>query len=291
MHAAVTSSFARAAERAHVSPPAVSKAIRKLEEDFGAQLFERTTRKVRLTPAGVVALARCQRALTELDGLGAELAASDGRPDGPLRIAAMEVFSIELLPAALVGLVAEHPGVIPICSETIPQRMTERLIAGEIDVAFTIGATRAPGIELHPLGESRGVLVCGKGHPLFAQGRVSPKQLQHYPFVVPRFFGADHLPSLDQFPDDRYPRKTGATIELLQMGVALVVDGPYLGYFPQISVHKHLATKRLRALRGISGEPFLLQAMGRAGVPFRPAARLLIERLRLAVATIGRRSK
>ncbi len=289
VHVATTGSFAKAAQRAHVSPPAVSKAIRKLEEELGARLFERTTRRVGLTPAGQAALERCRRVLAEIDGMPADVAASIGRPRGPLRVAAMEVFSIELLPLALAGLIAEHPDVVPSCYETIPHRMNELLLAGELDIAFTIGASEVPGIALHELGTSPGVLACGKRHPLYRRGRVTPQDMRAHPSVVPRFLGAEHLPSLDQFPEHRYPRRIGATIELLQLMVELVAEAGYLGYFPEISVRKHLATGRLRALRGLRTEPFRLHALSRDGVPLKPAASALIERVRAAIRRRGQR--
>src|SRR5688500_20187318 len=58
---AATGSFGRGARLSHVSPPAVSKAVRKLEDELGARLFQRTTRSVRLTPAGEALRARCER--------------------------------------------------------------------------------------------------------------------------------------------------------------------------------------------------------------------------------------
>jgi DNA-binding transcriptional LysR family regulator len=284
VHVGTLGSFARGAARAHVSSPAMSKAVRKLEDELGTRLFERTTRRVILTPDGQVALERCRRILADVDALEADVPVGLEHPRGPLRIAAMEVFSAELLPAVLVALVSEHRDVVPSCYEMIPQRMTDRLLDGEVDVGFSIGLTPAAGIELHPLGMSPGVLVCGRRHPLFSRGRIHARDLERYPFVVPRFFGDEHLPSLDQFPEALHPRRVGATIELLQMGVELAAEGELLGYFPEVSVRKQLAAKRLRALKGIpSGRPFQLHALSRAAVPMKPAARMLIARVMSAV--------
>lgn len=291
VHVATAGSFVRGAERAHISQPAMSKAIRKLESELGVRLFERTTRRVVLTHEGHVALDRCRRVLADVEAMGAELKGASQRPAGPLRIGAMEVFSMELLPLALAEVVAEHPEVVPHAYEMIPQKMSERLVAGELDVGFTIGAGAMPGIERRPLGSSRGVLVCGREHALYSKGRVTARALATHPSVVPRFFGLEHLPSLDQFPDDRFPRHIGATIELLAMGVELVVSGAYLGYFPEISVRGHLRAKRLRALRGLPGiAPFELHALSRAGARLTPAAAVLTERVAAAIAD-GSRAK
>jgi DNA-binding transcriptional LysR family regulator len=284
LHVAAAGSFVGGAARAHVSPPAVSKAIRKLETDLDAKLFERTTRRVVLTQAGQVALHHARGVLQGVDELGADLAGAASTPRGPLRVAAMEVFSADLLPRALSALVAKHPAVIPQCYEMIPQRMTELLVAGELDIAFTIGATAMPGIELHALGVSRGALVCGKRHPLYATRKVTSKDLLRYPSVVPKFLGAEHLPSLDAFPEERAPRLVGATIELLQMGIGLVLHGQYMGFFPEICVRHHLKDGSLRALRGAPvGAPFKLQALTRAGVSQKPATTLLINEVKRTV--------
>ena len=64
--------FGRAAERLHMSQSPLSRAIRELERDLGVVLFVRTTRRVELTPAGVLLLERARRALTDIDGAIAE---------------------------------------------------------------------------------------------------------------------------------------------------------------------------------------------------------------------------
>jgi DNA-binding transcriptional LysR family regulator len=278
---ATTGSFAAGARLSHVTPPAMSKAIRKLEDELGAPLFERTTRKVALTGDGEVLLDRCRQVLASVDGIPRELGEARGAVSGELRIAAMEVFSLELLPAAIARLVRAHPGVLPLIYEMTPDAMERHLADGSIDIAFTIGAGGAAGVTYETLGASRGVVVCGRGHPLYRGGRVTRGDLDRHPFVVPRFFQRPHLPSLDQFPEALAPRRVGATIELLQMGVALAISGAYLGCFPEISVRRSLRDGSLRALRGLPrGAPFELRVLSRAGVRLRPAATALVAEVR-----------
>lgn len=248
---ATTGSFARGAKSVHVSPPAVSKAVKRLETELGHVLFERTTRRVGLTEAGRLLSERCQRVFAELEDLQAVLGLTETKPRGELRIGAMEVFSIQLLPRALSKLVKAHPDVTPIVFEMIPDRMIRALQEGRLDLALTIGARPSPGIEILSLGRSRGVLVCGRGHPLYRRGRVSPRDLERHAFVVPRFWDAEELPPLDQFPEERYPRRVGATIELMQMEVELVKSGAYLGFLPHISVARELQNRSLKALAGL----------------------------------------
>src|SRR4030081_2202296 len=74
--------FTRAAQREHIAQPALSQQIRRLEEEVGLALVERTTRRVALTEAGVCLVARARRVLAEIDGAYAELAALSGVQSG-----------------------------------------------------------------------------------------------------------------------------------------------------------------------------------------------------------------
>ncbi len=273
-------SFVRGAELSHVSPPAISKTIKKLEDELGQQLFVRTTRRATLTDSGEILFAHAQRVLDEIESLGENLRSSGSSVEGELRIAANEVFSIHLLPAALSALLQEHPKIVPRVFEMIPQRIEALLREGRLDVGFTIGASASSEIDSRMLGRSSGILCVGRTHPLYARGRVRAADLSRYSAVVPRFFEMEHLPPLDQWPEERYPRRVGATIELLQMGVQLTINGTHVGYFPEITVGPELAARRLKELKGLKpGRPFELCAVTRRGSPAKAAVRALVERV------------
>ncbi len=279
-------SFGRGAAASHVTAPAVSKSIRKLEAELGVRLFTRTTRRVALTAEGRVLLERCTRVFSELDGIGATLAGRGSAIEGELRVGAMEVLSISLLPRALGALMKAHTGLFPSCHELAPLALASALREGRLDVGLTIGGGAEPGLVSHELGRSPGVLVCGRSHPLRRARRVRARDLAEHPSVVPRFLGLEHLPPIDQFPDAEWPRRIGASIELLQMGIALVETGAVLGYFPEISVRAQLAKGTLIALSGLpTRAPFVLRALTPAGAPPRPAVSALLDALRTEMAT------
>lgn len=280
VHVADARSFVRGAERAHVSPPAISKAIRKLEDELGTPLFVRTTRRVALTPSGEALRRHCLTIFDDLERARRELMDGATQVSGPLRVGAMEAFSILLLPLALSRLLRSHPLVEPESHELVPQEIERLIIQGRIDIGLTIGAGNVAGVRYETLGRSPGVLVCGRGHPLYRGGRIGVTDLERHRFVVPRFLGMEHLPVLDQFPERRFPRRVGATIELLQMGVQLVAEGSYLGFFPEICVREQLARRRMRVLEGLRlGVRFELQALTRAEAAPRRAVQLLIAEL------------
>ncbi|MFI5299389.1 MAG: LysR family transcriptional regulator, partial [Polyangiales bacterium] len=271
-----------------VSAPAMTKAIQKLEDELGVKLFERTTRRVTLTENGSAVLRRAREALAQVDEIATDLDALRDDVSGELRIGAMEVFSVRVLPRAVASLVREHPKVVPLAYEMHPESMQRHLVDGLLDVAFTIGAPTSKGIHTESIGESRGQIVCGRAHPLYKSGRITRAALLDFPFVVPRFFQREHLYSLDQFPEATYPRRVGATIELLQMMVELTMAGSYLGYFPELSIAHHLSSGALRALKGLRGLPtFGLYAWTRRGGATKRSARALIDAVLSSLSEAG----
>jgi DNA-binding transcriptional LysR family regulator len=292
VNVATAQSFSVGARLSHVSPPAISKTIAKLEAELGTRLFTRTTRRVTLTPAGEILRARCREVLDRLEGLRSDLEEIRSVTAGELRIGAMEVFSIHLLPRALARVVREHPKVIPLSHEAHPREIERLLMEGRLDVGFAIGASGSRRIDYHAIGQSPGVLVCGRGHPLHRRPRLRANELTKYPFVAPRTLGLEHLPALDQFPEEKHPRTIGATIELLQMGLQLAIEGTYLGFFPEVCVRDHVEAGRLRVVTGVPfGVTFDLVGMTPAGTPPKRAARVLIDELRDVFGPVSRRAR
>src|ERR1700723_3251756 len=81
--------FTRAAAREHIAQPALSQQIRRLEDEVGLPLVERTTRRVGLTDAGELLVARARRILAEVDAAGTELEALRGVQTGHVTVGAM----------------------------------------------------------------------------------------------------------------------------------------------------------------------------------------------------------
>ncbi len=139
-------SFARAADAVCLTQSAVSLQIRTLEQEFRAELFNRTHRKVTLTEAGEAAVARAREILALYDGLAAELAAGGGLA-GRLRLGAIQTALAGPLPEALAGLRAQHPGLLVHVAAGMSAELALRVEAGELDAAITTEPVRP-----HPAG-------------------------------------------------------------------------------------------------------------------------------------------
>ncbi|PXF29449.1 LysR family transcriptional regulator [Pokkaliibacter plantistimulans] len=129
-------SFARAADVVCLTQSAVSLHVRSLEEDFNAQLFDRSKRVPVLTDAGHLAVQRAQEILALYDGIAAELG-EGGELTGRLRLGAIQTALAGALPAALASLHQQHPRLRVLVSAGMSAELAIRLDAGELDAAVT----------------------------------------------------------------------------------------------------------------------------------------------------------
>lgn len=128
--------FTRAAARSHVAQPALSQQLRKLEDELGLPLVDRTTRRVALTEAGELLVARARRVLAELDAAGAELQQVSGLLAGRVTIGLTQTPGpLDLLPL-LADFHARFPAVELAVREDLSTTLAAQLRADELDVAL-----------------------------------------------------------------------------------------------------------------------------------------------------------
>jgi len=157
--------FRRAAERLHVAQPAVSEQIRKLEQELGVKLFDRTQRKVALTTAGGAFLEEARHVLRH-----AEVATQAARNAGDLATMRLRMgYLSDSLPAqvpmALRHLARSAPRV-QVALETGPAlRLVEELRAGRLDAVVTALPAPVNGLQATPLASQRAVLALPATHP------------------------------------------------------------------------------------------------------------------------------
>ncbi len=148
-------SFSAAARRLGVAPSSVSRQINELEEDLGARLFARTTRKLNLTEAGQLYYERASNILIDVDE--AKLALSQlGSPSGILRVTAPSGMGRELVASAVPAFLDQYPAIKMVLSMT--DQILDIVDAG-IDVAIRVGRLQDSSFKARKIGESKRV-VC-----------------------------------------------------------------------------------------------------------------------------------
>lgn len=177
--------FRRAAERLHVTRPALSKQIKDLELQTGVRLLERNTVSVSLTDAGSVFLAEARGILADVDrAIGLAREAQDGRR-GQLRIGSVGQIASGFLPEVLKVFGSEFPGIEVSFVEMTPVEQLAALAKGEIHIGFAYGrgANEVPGISSMLLVTSVFGVSVSKLHPMATRSSVRLSEVRQSTFL------------------------------------------------------------------------------------------------------------
>ncbi len=182
---AETNSFTRAAERCLVVQSALSHQIARLEKELGARLFERTSRRVRLTPAGAAFLPAARQCLDAAERAAAEVAAAVGEVRGRLAVGLIPTVAAVDVPGALRDFRRRYPQVRISLRVGASDDLIEQVREGALDVAFLgLPTTARPqGVAAHELARDRLVAVVAPDHPLAGQASVGLRRLATEVFV------------------------------------------------------------------------------------------------------------
>ncbi|MDX6666292.1 MAG: hypothetical protein QOG68_2498 [Solirubrobacteraceae bacterium] len=176
--------FSRTAARLHIAQQALSKQIRELEEALGAQLLQRSTRNVALTPAGTVFLEAARATLAALDdGVEATRRLVRGEA-GTLRLGYVVGGALELTRPILDEFARSQPGVEVELREYGYEDRTAGLAGGAADVAFVRPPITAAGIALETLFVEPLLVALPAGHRLARRTAVPVRELLHEPIAM-----------------------------------------------------------------------------------------------------------
>lgn len=177
--------FTRAAAREHVAQPALSQQIRRLEDELGLTLVRRTTRRMSLTEAGELLVARARRVLAEVDAARAELQALSGLQGGRLALGALHTMGPVDLSLLLASFHRRHPAVELTVREQSSEELAQMLRDDEIDLAFLSVTERiqSHGLHLHPLVSEELVAILPSSHRLARAEQLRLADLGDDPFI------------------------------------------------------------------------------------------------------------
>jgi len=175
-------SFTKAAADLGISQPALSRSIRKLEEDLGQPVFERQSRAVVLTDAGRLLQTRARQALAVLDDVRVEIT-DDGR-SGCLRIGAIPTVAPYFLPDVLRRFTNAFPDASVVVREQTTDRLLKACGDGEIDLAILALPVSAPYLDVETLFEEELLLVMPPSHPLASRPAIRIADIEPLPFIL-----------------------------------------------------------------------------------------------------------
>jgi LysR family hydrogen peroxide-inducible transcriptional activator len=179
-----TLGFHRAAERAHVSQPALSAQIQQAEAVLGVRLFERNQRRVLLTPAGAMVVERARRVLRDAEDLlaAARLHADPFR--GSWRLGLIPTVAPYLLPEILPGIRLAHPDLRLLLREERTPVLVQELQAGGLEAAILAEVPDLGDLVRVPLADDPFLLAAPPGHPLARKRRIAMADLEQAPLLL-----------------------------------------------------------------------------------------------------------
>lgn len=165
--------FGRTAERLFVAQPSVSQQLRRLEEELGVRLVHRTSRSVRLSPAGTAFLAEAERVLAAVERARVVARNAASGQQGTLRMAANFPASRLLLLPLLERLRASSPGVTTMLRELGSAEQLRELVRGDLDLALVYGPVEVPGVRSEHLLDVPVAALVRAQHPLASRTSVT----------------------------------------------------------------------------------------------------------------------
>jgi DNA-binding transcriptional LysR family regulator len=185
--------FGRAAQRLHVAQPALSQQVRQLEADLDLTLFERTTRRVSLTPDGDSFLVHARALLVSADGVARAAEEIRGGARGRLRLAFVDSTAYEFVPRFLHRFREGWPDAEIELLTMSSDEQAQAIAGGVVDLGIARTVPSRPAVDSAPLGLDRLVVAVPVDHPIAGQQSVRLRRLRDDTFVG---FARDRSPSL-----------------------------------------------------------------------------------------------
>src|SRR5436309_3206379 len=182
---AETLNFTKAAQHLHLTQSAVSHQIKALEKELGEPLFVRSTRGVKLSQAGKLALEHAERILDEAQAMQEQVAGREHSPAGRVRAAAATQAFVHLFAALFEAFMRAHPAVELSFRTTVSTDQTVNdILTGNADVGFASMPVYSPSLQVTELFEDELVLVVGRSHQLAAREVASVAEIERERLIM-----------------------------------------------------------------------------------------------------------
>ncbi len=240
--------FTRAGRVLRLTQPAVSKVVQGMEEELGTPLLLRERRRVRLTDAGRVVLARAWGILDELRVMEEEVQDLSALRRGRLRIGTPPIVGVAFLPPLLAAYHAAYPGVALELREEGSHPIEELLRSHDLDVGAVVLPTDETAFETLPFVRDELRAVLHPSHPLARRRSVALRELAGTPFVFYRPEFALHGHVLEACRRSGFQPTIVSESSHWDFIVAMVASNIGLGLLP-VTICRLLDRRQVRTVR------------------------------------------
>ena len=241
--------MARAAEKVFRTPPAVSIAVTKLEEEFGVPFFDRSDRhQPQLTQPGRLLYSYARRLLDLRQEASAAIKVGAQRHRGKLRLGTHESTSLYLLPSLLQPFNDSHPEIkIEITCGT-SERLLQALANHTIDLALISDPPDQPNYERHLIARDTLVLITSPRHLLSGSKEVCVQDLANEFLIVQSTRSKLRKRLAEAFAESAVPFNVGVENVAIEAAKRMVIDNLGIGFVPRMCVEEELDQGKLLAL-------------------------------------------
>jgi DNA-binding transcriptional LysR family regulator len=229
-------SFSKAAQRLHIAQPALSRAVKELEDHLGTMLLDRNRRSVALTAAGRVLLNETGLLLQRFDEALRKVQRTAAGEEGELRLGFIGPPTQTFLGRVLQEFRRRHPRVSVALEERTPERVWEMVVRGRLDIGLTrpVLASRALGLQTAHLRKERLCVVIPRTHPLAKNTSVRWRALADEPLIIlARREGVGlHDAVLDACRQAQFTPKLAHTPSLISTVLSYAEAGAGVGIIP-----------------------------------------------------------
>jgi LysR family hca operon transcriptional activator len=275
-----------AARRLHTSQPSLSRQIRDLEDELGAQLLTRRARGIELTPAGRAFLDHARLVLSQVEAAG-EAARRVAHPSRPrFTMGFLTGHELKWMPEALRILHDELPNVDVMISSQYSPLLADGLSKGKIDAAFLRRERGLPDLAFRLLVKEPMMVVLPRDHRLAALKSIGPRDLVSETFVT-----VDDTAPVLRMVIDNYLKRSGINIkpthevDNLAMAMSLIASTGGVGLLPAYAQNFLLSSVTSRPLKGDT--PTIELVLGYKKSNESPILKLLLLRLDELVARVS----
>lgn len=249
-------SFSRAAEELHLTQPAVSTQVKKLEEHAGLALFEQFGKKIYLTPAGAELLDISRGIIQQFELAESAMTQFKGVSGGKLNVAVISAGDY-FFPRLLVEFIGRHQGVVVNFTVHNREELLSQMASNLTDLAIMVRPPHELDVTSEAFAPHPYVIVAPTGHPLAAERAIRIEQLAREPFVV-REQGSDTWHSMEEgFGKHLAGLNITMRIKSTETIKQAVIAGLGLGFLSAHTIAQELRSGSLTVL-DVQGFPLML---------------------------------
>ncbi|AKO93767.1 LysR family transcriptional regulator [Priestia filamentosa] len=177
-------SFTKAAANVHLSQPALSKIVKNLEEELKVELFDRSTRKLKLTDAGEIVYQEALKLTASLTDLTLRLDNLMNSPTGTIRIGIPPLIGTLFFPSIARSFHNQYPKISLELVEFGAKKLVEFVEEEKVDIAIIVLPVNNPKFEIYPFIQEEFAFFCAKTHKFANRTSLSLKELSEEKFIL-----------------------------------------------------------------------------------------------------------